>query len=237
MKSKQVGKVAVLAVVLAAVGTVRGAVLFSDNFDSGNEGWGDRDSGEMAVNWTGGFGNGAGSMQGVFAAQGVPSPETDAFRLSGLGNLWSTYGGYSLDTFTFQFYADDVLPVDLVFRVNGSGGTFIRNIAAYATSVDFWNPVTVSLGYSGWLGGTATAFSNTLGSVNWVDIQVSRNGAGSQTYYFDNFTLNGTLGGGGGGGGGGGSAVPEPNTLLTLSMAGLGLFAIRRRLLRTARVA
>lgn len=226
--------------VAASVGALIGgmaaqaAVLFSDTFDSGNEGWGDRDSGEMAVNWTGGFGNGAGSMQGDFAAQGVPSPESDAFRLTGLGNLWTTYSGYSMDSFTFQFYAADVLPVDLIFRINGSGGTFIRSFSGYVTATDFWSPVTVSLGYSGWLGGTAAAFSNTLGSVNWVDIQVARNGASAQTYYFDNFALNGTLGGGGGGGGGG-SAVPEPNTLLTLSMAGLGLFAVRRRLMSSSR--
>ena len=100
--------------------------------------------------------------------------------------------------------------------------------------MDTWQGVTVSLGYSGGLGGTAAAFSNTLGSVNWIDIQVARNGAGAQTYYFDNFILNGTLGGGGGEGGS--SAVPEPNTLLLLSLAGAGLVSIRRHVLKTGRL-
>ena len=213
------------------------AVLSTDDFLAGNEGWADRDAGvDMTVGWTGvgpGFGNPAGSMQGTFAAQGVPASESDAFRLSGVGDLWGANSGYSLDSFTFDFYSDDILPGDLIFRINGSGGTFIRNIASYATSLDTWQGVTVSLGYSGWLGGTAAAFSNTLGSVNWIDIQVARSGTGSQTYYFDNFILNGTLGGGGGGGS---SAVPEPNTLLLLSLAGAGLVSIRRHVLRTNRV-
>ena len=211
------------------------AVLSTDDFLTGNEGWADRDAGvDMTVVWTGvgpGFGNPAGSMQGSFAAQGVPASESDAFRLSGVGDLWGANPGYSLDSFTFDFYSDDILPGDLIFRINGSGGTFIRNIASYATSLDTWQGVTVSLGYSGWLGGTAAAFSNTLGSVNWIDIQVSRNGTGVQTYYFDNFILNGTLGGGGGGGS---SAVPEPNTLLLLSLAAAGLFSIRRRLISSS---
>jgi hypothetical protein len=219
-------------------GTAQGAVLSTDDFLAGNEGWADRDAGvDMTVGWTGvgpGFGNPAGSMQGTFGAQGVPASEVDAFRLSGVGDLWGANPGYSLDSFTFDFYSDDILPGDLIFRINGSGGTFIRNIASYATSLDSWQGVTVSLGYSGWLGGTEASFSNTLGSVNWIDIQVARNGTGAQTYYFDNFILNGTLGGGGGGGGS--SAVPEPNTLLLLSMAGAGLISVRRHVLKTGRM-
>lgn len=219
---------------------VSAAVLFTDDFSASNEGWGDRDTGEMGVSWTGGggFGNPGGSMQGDFAAQGVPTPESDAFRLSGLGNLWSTYPGYSLDSFTFDFYSDHILPADLIFRINGSGGTFIRNISSFATGLDSWQGVTVSLTYSGsWLGGggTAASFSNTLGSVNWIDIQVARNGAGAQTYYFDNFVLNGTLGGGGGGGGP--SSIPEPNTLLLLSLAGAGIFSVRRHLAKSGQLA
>ena len=217
-------------------GNAPAAVLSTDDFTLGDEGWTDRDVGlDMTVAWTGvgpGFGNPAGSMQGSFAFQGVPASESDAFRLNGLGNLWSTYGGYSLDSWTFEFYADDVMPVDLIFRINGSGGTFIRNISAeLAGTLDVWDPVTVSLAYSGsWLGGggTAASFSNTLGSVNWIDIQVARNGAGAQTYYFDNFVLNGTLGGGGGS-----SAVPEPDTLLMFGMAGLGLLSLRRHLIKS----
>lgn len=234
---KQMNKGWMVVVGLLVGPMAQAAVLSTDDFLGGNEGWGDRDSGEMTVGWTGvgpGFGNPAGSMQGDFALQGVPASESDAFRLNGVGDLWTTYGGYSLDSFTFDFYSADILPGDLIFRINGSGGTFIRNIASYATALDTWQGVTVSLGYSGWLGGTAAAFSNTLGSVNWIDIQVARNGAGAQTYYFDNFILNGTLGGGGGEGGS--SAVPEPNTLLLLSLAGAGLVSVRRHVLKTGRM-
>lgn len=226
-----------MMVVGLLVGTVaQAAVLSTDDFALGNEGWADRDAGvDMTVSWTGlgGFGNPTESMQGTFAAQGVPASESDAFRLSGVGDLWGANPGYSLDSFTFDFYSDHILPGDLIFRINGSGGTFIRNIASYATSLDTWQGVTVSLGYSGWLGGTAAAFSNTLGSVNWIDIQVARNGADAQTYYFDNFILNGTLGGGGGGES---SAVPEPNTLLLLSLAGAGLVSVRRHVLKSSRM-
>jgi hypothetical protein len=127
-----------MMVVGLLVGTVaQAAVLSTDDFALGNEGWADRDAGvDMTVSWTGlgGFGNPTESMQGTFAAQGVPASESDAFRLSGVGDLWGANPGYSLDSFTFDFYSDHILPGDLIFRINGSGGTFIRNIASYATS-------------------------------------------------------------------------------------------------------
>jgi len=202
------------------------AILFSDDFTASNEGWGDRDAGEMSVSWTGagGFGNPAasGSMQGTFAVQGAYTPETDAFRLAGLGDLWGTYAGYSLDSFTFDFYSDDVLPLDLIFRISDGINTFSKLLSS-AGSLDAWAPITVSLNHaSGWLGGGATAFSNALGAVTFVDIQVSRNGASAQDFFFDNFALNGTLGGGGGP-----SAIPEPGTGL-LVLGGMMLLAYGR---------
>jgi hypothetical protein len=55
-------------------GTAQGAVLSTDDFLAGNEGWADRDAGvDMTVGWTGvgpGFGNPPGSMQGTFACAG-----------------------------------------------------------------------------------------------------------------------------------------------------------------------
>lgn len=203
------------------------AIILTDDFSAGNDNWGDRDVGEMSVSHNGGFGNSAGSMEGVFAVQNPASPETDAFRLTtGLGDL--TQGGtYNLTSFTFDFYAASVLPSDLIFRFGDGSSTFFQ--AVTLTGLNSWETFTLSLAsVSGWFGGNQTQFDAALQGTTFVEVQVSRSGTNSQTYYMDNFTLNGDLAGGGGGGP---SAIPEPNTISLLLLVALVVVAVRRHVI------
>ncbi len=200
--------------------SARGAVLYTSTFDSSDEGWLDRDFNEMAVSFDSGFGNAAGSLRGVFDAQDVPMPETDAFRAGGStagGAFVGDYTAINAGEFTFSFYAADIRPSDLVLRLNGDGNTFFRSIGSQVSGVGRWYTVTVPLLWdASWVGAGASAFASALTGVNWIDIQVTRNGADGQTYYLDNFELKeGNQNNGGGGGGD--PLVPEPE---------LGLFAL-----------
>lgn len=186
----------------------------------------------MAFSYAAGFGVSGGSLQGTFAEQsGLPSTETDAFRAgvaasggSLTGNYWDDVPNFS--SWTFNFYADDVLPSDIIVRFGNGVTTFMRNVLPQVTAVDAWLNVTVPLTYAGWFGGSANTFSNVLGNVTYVEVQFSRNGTGIQNFYLDNFALNGS---GGGGPGGGGTAVPEPGTGLWI-LGGMGVLGgLRRR--------
>jgi hypothetical protein len=207
------------------------ASFYTENFANLN-GWVDRDAGEMTVSHNAGFGNTAGSLQGSFASQGSPSPEIDAFRAntgsSGgnfTGDYWTDVPNFS--SWSFDFYSDDILPSDVIVRFSDGINTFFRNVSV-ASSLNAWQSVSVSLSYAGWFGGSASAFSNALAGVTFVDVQVSRSGTGAQTYFLDNFALNG------GGGGGGGGAVPEPEQGL-LILGAMVLFAFRRGRIAIAR--
>ncbi|HMP73414.1 MAG TPA: PEP-CTERM sorting domain-containing protein [Kiritimatiellia bacterium] len=218
---------------LVLVSRAPAVLLIDHDFAGGNQGWGDRDPGEMNVGWTGvgGFGNPAtsGSMQGDFAGS-VFTPETDAFRLtSGLGDLTQA-GVYDLVSFSFQFYAAHVVPADLILRVGNGSHTFFRGFTVSSTLN--WQTFTAPLSsVSGWFGGTQAQFDSVLTSTTFIDIQVSRSGFDAQTYYFDNFQLTGVEAGNNNddnNGGGGPSAVPEPNTINLLVSIGLLGLASRR---------
>ena len=216
-------------VVLLLLGTAMAASaasLYTEDFDPNNNGWVGRDS-VATVNNNGGVGNPAGSAQMNFALQGSPTPQTDAFYADGTASGGAFTGDYFTDvpTFTswvFDFYADDVLPSDLLVRFGDGVNTFFRSVSSQVTSIDNWHQVTVSLSYAGWFGGTITDFNNALAAVSFVDVQVTRNGTGSQNYFLDNFQLLG-----GGGGGGGGSVVPEPEHGL-MALGAMVLLAARR---------
>jgi hypothetical protein len=209
-----------LALTLGALAGVAGeagaAVLGTETFGGGQSGWVDRDVDEMTVAYNAGFGNAAGSLQGSFDPQGASSPETDAFRITGAssggmftGDYWTDVPGFT--AWTFSFYADDILPSDLLIRFNDGVNTFVRTVLSQVAAQDNWYSVTVPLTYSGWLGGSASAFSNALSNVTFIDVQLTRNGTGAQSYFLDNFTLSDTSV----------TAVPEPSTagLLLASVA------------------
>ena len=209
---------------VGAVLAASAASLYTEDFDPNNNGWVGRDS-VATVNNNGGVGNPAASAQMNFALQGSPTPQTDAFYADGTASGGAFTGDYFTDvpTFTswvFDFYADDVLPSDLLVRFGDGVNTFFRSVSSQVTSIDNWHQVTVSLSYAGWFGGTITDFNNALAAVSFVDVQVTRNGTGSQNYFLDNFQLLG-------GGGGGGSVVPEPEHGL-MALGAMVLLAARR---------
>ncbi len=201
-------------------GAARGAVLYTSTFSSGDDGWVDRDSNEMIVSWANSFGNTAGSLLGFFDSQDVPVPETDAFRANGStagGSFVGDYTAANAGELVFNFYALDVKPSDLVLRLNGNGYTFFRSVGSQVVSVGSWYTVTVPLVWDvNWIGSGSSDFSTALAGVNWIDVQVTRNGSDSQSYYLDNIELK-EGSNNENGGGGGDSAVPEPE---------LGLFAL-----------
>lgn len=216
-----------LIVACSFVAAARGAVLFTETFDSSNSGWVDRDSGEMIVSHSASMGQVPGSLQGSFGASLFA--DTDAFRASGVSSSGNFSGDYqSLGAslaFRFDFLAQDVVPSALQLRFNGGGSTLFKGITV--GSVGSWVTYQVALDYSaGWFGGSGLAFTNALASVNWVDVQVTMNGTSSQSYFLDNFQLMNT--GGGGGNGGGNSAVPEPASLVYVVVASVLARVIRR---------
>ena len=63
------------------------------------------------------------------------------------------------------------------------------DVQSQVTVIDRWCPVTVSLAdFNGWVGGSSSAFADALNDVQWIDVQITRNGTASQLYYLDNFT-------------------------------------------------
>lgn len=208
------------------------AAFYVETFDADGADWSDRDPGEMDVVFIGGFGDGPGSLQGSFAAQGVPAPESDAFRITGLSSGGSFTGDYLADvptfaSWTFSFYVGDVLPSSVVLAFDANGTLFLRNLSAQVTSVGQWLTLSAPLQYDGgWFGGTGATFSNGFANVGFIDIQITRSGTGAQTYYVDNFELAELDAGPGPGGG----AVPEPGTLSFLALAAGVVVLARRKL-------
>ena len=220
---------AAAALVLCLAAAAQGAVFYTDTFASGLDGWVDRDPGKMTDSYNSGFGNPAGSDQGTFAAQVFPVPQTDAWRANSgtatgafTGNYWATVPGFT--GYRFDFYAANVLPSDLTLRFGNGTSTFslaLLPINLNITSVGSWYSVGVTLDYSqgGWFGGTAAQFSNTLSNVTFVDVQVTRNGTGAQTYNLDNFALVNQL-----------IFVPEPTSGLFWFGWALVFGGLRRKL-------
>lgn len=219
----------VLALLLGASVPARAVVLSSETFDSGSNGWVDRDPLEMTVNYSSGFGNSAGSLHGAFGSQGSPSFESDAFRATTAssggafsGNLYVSYTNVS--NLAFNFLAEDILPSTFIVRIGNGVNTFIYNVNPQLYALATWTTVNVSLAYSaGWLGGSAALFSNVFNNVTFMDVQVGRNGTGAQDYYLDNFTLlGGTLENL--------VLVPEPGSMGLFLVGMAALLRMRRRI-------
>ena len=76
-------------------------------------------------------------------------------------------------------------------RFSNGTNTFSLVVKPQVTTIDAWYTIGVPLdaAFPGWFGSSITQFSNTLGSVTFVDVQVTKSGTGAQTYYLDNFRL------------------------------------------------
>lgn len=218
-----------IALLLLIVPAGLGAQLSTDTFDSGQDGWLDRSAGNMTVTHDplNGYG-GLGSLRGSFASQALAFVQTDAFRATN-----TTYGGAftgdylatNARSLTFDFKADATLPSDLYIRMNGNGSLFFYSVGAQITALGAWKSIVVPLDYAfGWVGGSQTAFSNMLSDVQFVDVQITRNGTSAQNYWMDNFTLSANAL----------SLVPEPGTGF-LALAGVALLFSRRRIRRWLR--
>lgn len=180
----------------------------------------------MAVGWSS-----VGHLVGDFGASLLP--EVDAFRITGTSSGGAFTGDYPTDvpgytSWSFDFLAEDILPSGLNILINLGGGTlFQRSLLSQVVTVGQWNTITVSLQSPGWFGGTSATFSNGLAAVNHIDIQVTRNGSLHQSYFLDNFSLNGdpTM------------SVPEPSTAALFILAFAACVGRRRGLGTALRMA
>jgi hypothetical protein len=95
--------------------------------------------------------------------------------------------------FQFDFWSD-VRPTLLSLRINGAGGLFTATVLPELINDGVWTPLAASFDYTsmGWFGsGTSADFTNTLHSVSWVEISITRPAGtpGTYNYYVDNFEL------------------------------------------------
>jgi hypothetical protein len=220
-----------LALLLAGSGMVRAAVVSIESFDSGLNGWTDRDAGEMAVSHDGGVGNPAGSMEGSFAVQGFPVPQTDAFVINSGGDFvgnYTSYGVGGLTAISFDLYAEDIAPSDLFIRLIDGSETFTYQFMSAGTMpLDTWTTYNINLAWAyGWVGSSESAFNTALTSVDQLEIQLTRSGTGSQFFFLDNVTTyDDPLGPPPDT-----SAVPEPAVGLLLLQGAMILRGIRSRI-------
>lgn len=218
----------IIFVSLLAVARGPAAVLYTETFEGGANGWTGA-GGAMTVTHQGSVGSPAsGAMQGMFDAQGLfPIPQTDSFMIDSGTDFLGSYN--TLTGFTFDLFAESVLPSDLSVRIWSGANVFFYAVSLALMNPGAWTTFEVPLTYSaGWQDGGEVGFLNALDNVTRVDVQLTRNGTGEQYFYLDNFgTLNTGIGGGGG------SAVPEPSTGLMMGLVGGLLFSFRKRVWRS----
>ncbi len=217
---------AVFVCLLFACRVSSGAILNLEDFTAvDGSGWVARDS-FMSVT------DPINVLQGDFADQGIFFvPETDAFRIATGTDFLGDYTtglplvDYPLTQISFYLLAVNVLPTDLFIRISDGVNTFSYQF----NPINFSDTYVVNLAWSyGWNGLDENAFNAALASIDWIDIQISRNGSGAQTYLLDNVqTLNTDIGGPGGGGD---TAVPEPATL-SLFLLALTFLSVYRKML------
>jgi hypothetical protein len=212
-----------MAAVAATAISSHAAVFYTETFDSTVDGWTSRDPGKMLNSWDS-FGDPSGSIEGTFNAQVFPTPQTDAWHANSgsstgafTGNYWTDVPGFA--GWQFSFYASNVMPSTLTVRFGDGTNTFSYAVGSQVNSVGAWYTINVPLTYNLWFGGSAAAFSNALSSVNFIDIEVTRNGTTKQSYFLDNFGLVNEL-----------IFVPEPTSGLFWFGWALVFGGLRRKL-------
>ncbi len=178
---------------LFAMMSAHSAVLvYVEDFESGPNGWAGRD-GIMSVSHQFGVGSPpSGAMQGSFDSQSFPISQTDAFRINTGGNFvgdYTSFGAQGITRISFDLFAVNALPSDVMLRLNSGSDTFFYQFSLGSMSLNTWTPFSVFLSYDfGWVGSSAPAFDSALTSVNQLDVQLTRSGTSSQTFYLDNVT-------------------------------------------------
>ncbi|HMP76084.1 MAG TPA: PEP-CTERM sorting domain-containing protein [Kiritimatiellia bacterium] len=194
------------------------AVLAIHEFNTNDQNW--EAAGDMAAVAHSAFSGG--SLRGDFNSQGmIFTPETGSFHQDTDPNFLGVYPGPFLITgFSFDLYADSVIPLDVNLRLLSGVNAYFITLNISGRNWTGWENFTVALDDPLWQGNPAI-----LNTVTAVEVQVARGSAAAQSFYLDNFqTLSDEFIPG--------ALVPEPNTLMMFLNAGLLLAVLRRRAMR-----
>lgn len=162
---------------------IAAALLQEESFSVGSNGW--QSSGAAVVTH-----HPNGYMEGMFAAQEIPSPGAVSFiatNAASSGAYTGSYTGASIELLGFSFRAREIKPSLLQLRLSGAGHSFFRSIEVASLMIDTWQRVLVPLQYGEglWQGGDAGSFAELVGHVQSLSIQVARNGVSGQRYDLD----------------------------------------------------
>lgn len=201
----------------------RAAIITTEDFDAGAAGWGSRDDLlSVSANDT------DERLEGSFAGQFFPVDQTDAFQLSSGDDFLGSYAG--ITQISFDFFAVNILPSDMFIRLIDDEANVFTYQLTPTTPAGQWQSFTVDLAWSfGWEGDSESAFNTALGDIDFIEIELTRNGMGAQTFYLDSFETLDTPLDGGGGEGDGESVIPEPQTLSLLVAAAIMVVRFRRK--------
>jgi hypothetical protein len=137
-------------------------------------------------------GHPGGCLEGSFEAGLLP--DADAFRADALSSGGAFAGNYrsrlaAIAGWAVDVRALDVLPSAATIRFGSEGTNFFRSILPQLPSAGPWHRVFVPLDSTNGWSGPLAAFSNALLDVEFVEVQVVRDGSGPQRYALDNFEL------------------------------------------------
>ena len=177
--------------------TLYAASLATETFTDTNGGWqGLTNSPMVLTNLTSG-GNPGGYLRGSFSAIGIPTPDAGAFVVTGRlasANFIGDYMGVEAHLLGFDFRANEVVPGVNGLRINIFSGTkfMVRRLNAIVTATGVWYRIRLPL-LAPELGGweeNDLPFSSIMTNVTRLEIEITRNGTGAQTYLLDNFFLD-----------------------------------------------
>ncbi len=131
------------------------------------------------------------TLRGLFAAQGVPIPESGSFvatNLSSSGAFTGDYDAAGIRLIGFSFMAQNTLPSAALLRWQGPTSSFFRSFAATVATTGVWYHFAFTLANKDagkWAGGSTAAFDESLRAVQGLEIQLTRAGMAAQRYYVD----------------------------------------------------
>ena len=159
------------------------AAAHTETFASGGAGWTHAGSLQLGVtNQT---------LRGLFAAQGVPMPESGSFvatNVSSGGAFTGDYDAAGIRLIGFSFMAQNTLPSAALLRWQGPTSSFFRSFAAMVATTGVWYHFAFTLANKDagkWVGGSAQTFDEGLQAVQGLEIQLTRAGMAAQRYYVD----------------------------------------------------